>query len=99
MDIPEWSPITLSASFLDGQVVVSWNYTSPNNAYVSGFLVERALAPEGPWGFVRFTREKSIHDILDAERYCYRVAVMGSQMATADALRSRVSCVASPAAP
>ena len=75
------APSDLHASLvgLGKVVVVSWSYPSSYANATAGFLVERSLDPNGPWGIVRFTRETSIRDGRGSEpRYCYRVTAVTS---------------------
>lgn len=99
---PLSAPTDLRAEFVgtSGGVVISWTYRSGpyNTTGISGFLVERALNPAGPWSIHGFTRDTNIGDALSADqRYCYRVTALASSSASLDSPPSGALCIAASA--
>lgn len=96
--MPLPAPTALRAAFVgaDGDVFISWtqDYLPHSTTGVSGFLVERALDPGGPWSIHRFTRDHTSDDTLGADQsYCYRVTALASSSSTLNSPPSRALCI------
>lgn len=99
---PLSAPTDLRAAFVGtgGEILISWTFSSsPYDATsVSGFLVERAVDPAGPWSIHGFTRDNHIGDTLSADQhYCYRVAALAASSSKLDSPPSRALCIAASA--
>ena len=92
------APTRVAAIALDSQLVgITWTDNSPNE---TGFRVERAPMPEGPWGMAITTTadatSASDAGLSSEQQYCYRVTAANE---LGDSAPSSVACVVPPAAP